>query len=73
MISCEQNNLVAKFYTGNNNNKQKDASDFPGMRCFSLFVLNLHILYEHTHRLYINMNIYIFINLRLIQMEKTFL
>lgn len=25
MLSCEQNNLVAKFYTGNNKKKQKDA------------------------------------------------
>lgn len=66
-----KNNLLAKVYTGNNDNKQKDALLFSwhGLVQSENFDLTYCI---HTYmcvHVY-NMNICIFLNLRLVQMEK---
>lgn len=44
-ISCEQNNFIAKIYTGNNNRKMSCIS----WHVFSLSTLTYLILHTHTH------------------------
>lgn len=68
-----KNNLLAKIYAGNNDNKQKDAFLFSWQGFVQCENFDL-TYYIHTYmcvRMY-NMNICIFMNLRLVQMEKNF-